>query len=382
MTLQNFKYTLTITKTTANRVGSDKLQKQLQHMKLRAFNASRVKAGWKGKITDDNLEKPKTVPGGLSYYAKFSISCRPARVRRPEVVEAQWEQVKANLEAAAKMGGWEITGQDGKKVVKAEQSYSEAQIPEDWKKHFSHLYERDDQISIVLSSLQAGIATGFEDRFHVCLVGPPAGGKTEIVRAVRTLLGNDAVLEYDATATTQAGAIKDLDSRAEIPRVLLIEELEKVDENSLRWLLGVLDHRAEIRKTNFKVNIQKSVKMLCISTVNNYDLFLDMMSGALASRFPNHVYCPRPGRAVLQKILEREILRVKGKTKWIKPTLDYAEKNGITDPRKVISICLCGRNDLLSGDYQLKLDHTSVSKYHKKTRLKLKKERRDEQPQA
>ncbi len=30
-----------------------------------------------------------------------------------------------------------------------------------------------------------------------------------------------------------------------------------------------------------------------------------MMYGALASRFPNHIYCPRPGRAILQKILEQ-----------------------------------------------------------------------------
>lgn len=377
---QAFKYSITVSKTAQNRIEATKLAKQIEHIKLRAFNASRVKAGWKGKVVDDNLEKPKKVGDGLSYFVRFYITCKPARLRQPEVVEAQWEQVKLNIESAAKIGGWEISGEDGKKVEKKQQSYAEAQIPDDWKKHFTHLYEREDQISIVLSSIQAGIATGFDDRYHVCLVGPPAGGKTEILRAVREVVGNDAVLEYDATATTQAGAIKDLDSRAEIPRILLIEEMEKVDENSLRWLLGVLDHRAEIRKTNFKVNIQKSVKMLCICTVNNYDLFLDMMSGALASRFPNHVYCPRPGREVLQKILEREVARVKGRVKWIKPTLDYAAKNSISDPRKVISICLCGRNELLTGEYQRKMDRTSVGRYHKKTRLKLKKEKRDETP--
>jgi len=378
MSSQTFKYSITISKKAANRVESEKLYKQVEHVKLRAFNASRVKAGWKGRISDDNLEKPKKTAEGYTYFARFSVTCKPARARQPDVVEAQWQEIKLTIESSAKINGWEVTGQDGKKVKQKEVAFAEAKIPEDWKSHFEHLYERDDQISIVLSALQAGISTDFDDRYHVCLVGPPAGGKTEILRAVRTLLGNDAVLEYDATATTQAGAIKDLDSRAEIPRVLLIEELEKVDENSLRWLLGVLDHRAEIRKTNFKVNIHKSVKMLCISTVNNYDLFLDMMSGALASRFPNHIYCPRPNRRILEQILIREVARVKGRTKWIKPTLDYAEKNRITDPRKVISICLCGRNDLLTGDYQAKLDRTSISKFHKKTRLKLKKESRDE----
>lgn len=375
---QVFRYSLTISKTAANRIEGEKLAKQIEHVKLRAFNASRVKSGWRGRAVDDNLEKPKKEADGFRYFCRFSISCKPSRARQPEVVEAQWEQVRLNIESAAKLNGWEISAQDGKKVQKKEASYAPAEIPEDWKKHFAHLYEREDQISIVLSAIQAGIATDFHDRFHVCLVGPPAGGKTEILRGVRTLLGNDAVLEYDATATTQAGAIKDLDSRAEIPRVLLIEEMEKVDENSLRWLLGVLDHRAEIRKVNFKQQIQKSVKMLCICTVNNYDLFNDMMSGALASRFPNHVYCPRPDREVLRRILEREVARVKGKRKWIAPTLDYATENKISDPRKVISICLCGRDELLSGVYQEKLNRTNIALFHKKTKLKLKKEARDE----
>lgn len=369
------KFTLTLRKSAKNRIDATKLAAHLQHIKLRAFNASRVKSGWKGKVEESNLEKPKVKGDSeVEYFAKFTITCRPARARRPEVVEAQYEAIREVISSTGKMSGWELAGENGDKIKPKAQAYAEAQIPDDWTKQFAHLYEREDQISIVLSSIKAGIESNWADRFHVVLVGPPAGGKSDLLRGIKELLGNDAVLEYDATATTQAGATKDLDSRAEIPRVMLIEELEKVDENSLRWLLGVLDHRAEIRKTNFRVNIHKSVKLLCVSTVNDYDAFLDMMSGALASRFPHHVYCPRPGRQVLQKILEREVARVKGKVKWIKPALDYAEKAKISDPRKVISICLCGRDDLLTGEYQSKLDRTDAATFHKNRKSELRKQ--------
>lgn len=369
MSGQVFKYTILLAKSSKTRIDVERLEKQIQHIKLRAFNASRVKAGWSGKVIEKNYKTPRIVSGSLRYKVKFAVRCKPVRSRDPDVVERQYDEIVEAVEKAGKQQSWEVTVEkEGKAVEKKEQVYAKAEIPEDWRKHFDHLYERDDQIEIVLSALKAGIESNFTDRYHCCLVGPPAGGKSDLLKGLKEILGNDAVLEYDATATTQAGAIKDLAERAEVPRVLLIEELEKVDENSLRWLLGVLDHRGEIRKTNFKVQIHKEIRMLCICTVNDYNLFLDMMYGALASRFPNHVYCPRPGRAVLKKILEREVARVKGKTKWIEPTLDYAEKKGITDPRRVISICLCGRNDLLNGSYQKRLDNTDVTKHSKKAR--------------
>lgn len=365
------KFTVSIRKGSKNRTDPERLNSQIKHIKLRAFNASRVKAGWTGKVMESNLDKPKIINGEFVYKVQFSVICKPARSRDPNVVERQYEEIVDAIDKAGKSQGWEVSvNKDSQKSAAKAQEYAKAEIPEEWTQHFQHLYEREDQIEIVLSSIQAAIKSNFQDRFHVCLAGPAACGKTEILRGVRSMLGNDAVLEYDATATTMAGAIKDLAERAEVPRILLIEEMEKVDENSLRWLLGILDHRAEIRKVNFKQQIHKEVRMLCLCTVNDYDLFTDMMYGALASRFPNHVYCPRPGRKVLEQILKREVERVKGREKWITPTLDYAEKHGITDPRRVISICLCGRNQLLTGEYQKRLDRTDVSRFHKKTQLR------------
>ena len=40
------------------------------------------------------------------------------------------------------------------------------------------------------------------------------------------------------------------------------------------------------------------------------------------------------------------------------PTLDYCEQQGITDPRQVTALCLCGREMLITGEYQKMLADT------------------------
>ena len=233
-------------------------------------------------------------------------------------------------------------------------------IPEDHASSFSHIFERDSQIAIVRSAIEAAQASGFRNRFHCVLYGPPACGKTEILQAFKRMLGPDCVLQLDATAMTQAGAIRILLESARIPPVLLIEEIEKVGEEMLRWLLGVLDHRGEIRKTNFNVgNVQREVKMLCLATANDIQSFELAMSGALASRFAHRLFCPRPSRTVLERILEREIGKASGRGEWIKPALEYCARHERTDdPRRVVAVCLSGRDGLLTGEYQRHLQAT------------------------
>src|SRR5207253_11168735 len=140
-------------------------------------------------------------------------------------------------------------------------------------------------------------------RSHCLLWGRPACGKTEILLAIERMLGREAVVKLDATMTSKAGAenlILELDS---VPPILLIEELEKCDPANLPWLLGVLDQRGEIVKTVFRNAFRKETKCLCLATANSLDLLERVHSGALASRFPNKIPCPRPSRAVLEKIL-------------------------------------------------------------------------------
>jgi hypothetical protein len=239
-------------------------------------------------------------------------------------------------------------------------SYAEVVIPDNWySDYFDHIYNRGPQIEIVNSCVEAGIASGFENRFHTVLYGDPACGKSAIAHGFKEMLGDDAVLVYDATNTTQAGAIKDLADRIVMPRLLIVEEIEKCDEASLRWLLSVLDFRGEIRKVNARTQLQKDVRLVCVATVNDYQLFKKMMYGALASRFAHHVYCPRPDKDILYRILEREVDAIGGDKAWIQPAIDFAEICDENDPRRVTAICLCGKDALLNGTYQSNIYHSA-----------------------
>ena len=165
---------------------------------------------------------------------------------------------------------------------------------------------------------------------------------------------NRDFLKFDATSATDAGVRDILLKSTNIPPVLIVEEIEKTDEKSLRWLLGVLDHRAEIRKTNFRIGHQaRNVKMICLATVNDMKLFEKVMCGALVSRFPNKIYCARPDRKLMKDILKRELAKVGGREEWIEPALTFCmDKLKITDPRAITPVCLCGRDKLLDGSYQ------------------------------
>lgn len=222
--------------------------------------------------------------------------------------------------------------------------------------HFDHLYDRDHQIKMVLSAIEAANESNFENRFHCLLHGEPACGKSDILISIGNMLGkeDEAYMKLDATSTTMAGAQKKfLDPNIKLPNILLIEEIEKQKEDHFRWLLALLDARAEIRKDTARESYKRSHKMLCLATVNNMDLFKRQMSGALHSRFSNKIYCPRPDRKILEKILSREIEKSNGKKEWIEPALKFCvDKMGWNDPREIIPVCLQGRDGLLDGSYQ------------------------------
>lgn len=237
-------------------------------------------------------------------------------------------------------------------------AYTDVAIPDDWEDNFSHLFGLDPHIERIKVALEAGIISGWVNRFNVVLQGPPGCGKSDICRSVKRALGDDAVMEFDATATTAAGAIKELSELEILPRVLIVEEIEKADEKALSFLLGVLDLRGEIRKTTARNTIQRDTKLFCIATVNNVELFNRLQAGALASRFSNKIWFRRPSREQVAMILTREIDKVNGDYRWITPVLDYADKHDITDPRMLTALCLCGRDKWLTGEYEVMLSAT------------------------
>lgn len=269
-------------------------------------------------------------------------------------------------------GRWVITEVDGKPYappsdadtvtlkMEAEQiGYADCDIPENWGEYFEHLYGLDYHIARVRKAVAAGIASSWGNRFNTVLVGPPGCGKSDIALSMKAALGDQAVMSFDATSTTAAGLIKTLNELEIMPRVIIFEEIEKASADALVPLLGIADQRGEINKTTARGDVQKDVKCLCIATVNDFDLFRKLQSGALNSRFSNKVHFERPAREVSMRILRREIAKVDGDQEWAEPAIDYCESNGITDVREMISICLCGGDDLLTGEYQKMMDATS-----------------------
>lgn len=230
---------------------------------------------------------------------------------------------------------------------------------------FEGIYDRDAQLNVILSALRTAQLSNYNKRFHCLLYGPPGCGKTDMRERIGHALGreNSDYFVFDATNTTAAGAAKKFLSDPVLPPVMMIEEIEKAEGENLRWLLGILDQRAEIRKINARGNRYKKAKVLCIATANDMRKLKGLMGGALASRFANKIFCPRPTRDILAKILRREMKEIPGsKEEWIEEALKYCvdipenQKRYQNDPREIIPVCLCGADRLLDGSYQRDLD--------------------------
>jgi cytidylate kinase len=274
-----------------------------------------------------------------------------------------------NTRATNPLGGrWTISTVDGEPYevtregdavsTKDFTAYADFDLPEDFEAHFDHLYGLDSHIGRIRLALEVARTSQFANRYHVALIGKPGCGKSDICETLATLLGEDAVMKFDATATTAAGAIKQLDEAEILPRVLIVEEIEKVSAEALSFLLALMDMRGEIRKTTAKSKIVKDTKILVIATVNNHVLFDGMLAGALSSRFSNKLWFKRPDEDTIRRILSREVAKLDGDDDWIQPAIDYAHEKGIDDPRMITALCLCGRDAWLDGSFVKMLGDT------------------------
>lgn len=277
-----------------------------------------------------------------------------------------------NTRATNPLGGrWTIDSVDGQSYevsregdtvsVKDFIAYAEPVMPDDFELPFDHLYGLDSHISRVKLTLEVAIRSQFLNRYHVALIGPPGCGKSDICETIASMLGEDAVMKFDATATTAAGAIKQLDEAEILPRVLIVEEIEKVNAEALSFLLALMDMRGEIRKTTARSKIVKDTKILVIATVNNHQLFEGMLAGALASRFSNKLWFHRPDVDTIRRILTREIAKLDDNEEWIEYAIEYARDKNIDDPRMITALCLCGGDGWLDGSYVKMLADTDKS---------------------
>ena len=372
---------ITLTKQSGRALNDEKSTLQIQSCIDAVTTQERTKRGWSiGFAADDDTTKRFTFVEnklGKLYSVDVSAVCRPSKMRKTFAQE--FENICAMLDSKAQIPAnrWKVSHVDGETYVPHEVQqltadpnedigYAPFEVPDDeeWIAKFDGLYGLDDYVEIIRSTLESAADTHFMKRTNIVLQGPPACGKSEICKRLKRLLGAEAVLEFDATSTTMAGAQQELSTREELPRVLIVEEIEKAPEASLQWLLSVLDLRGEIRKTTARGNILKEVHMVGIATCNDVALFDKLSAGALSSRFSMPLEMFRPTREIKARILKREVDETGGNIAWIEPTLDFCEQMGGTfdDPRKMISVMLTGRDKLLDGSYQKMLRRTSPVK--------------------
>lgn len=240
---------------------------------------------------------------------------------------------------------------------------------------FKGIYGRSAQIRTAMSVLHAAFSTKMQRRHNILFWGYPGCAKSHLVSGIKDLIGKNAFLELDSTSTTKAGIekifLESLDKG--IPPVVIIEEIEKTDENALRVWLSALDERREIRKVNFNVaKVRKPLDIVCIATANDKIAFDKLFRasnqegrGALSSRFTKQIYCPRPEPSIMKRILERDIKEYGGKKQWIEPCINLYQQLEITDPREVLGLLVGGdrlldqsfQNDLLKIHQQQKKDY-------------------------
>lgn len=374
----------TAAKPAARSLRDEVLENNVQNI-LDTLNTQALKIrGWKvGVKTQGNgkewrqISAAATEYAGTKYEHVYKIDYTVTFTREDDVHPEPQElgaimRTIATKVRAPQGGRFELVEVDGKPFTRADNSegdedgdeigYAPVEIPEDFEDYFSHLFGLDSQITRIRRAIEAGIMTDWDRREHCVLYGPPGCGKSDVSQTIKRALGENAVMEYDATATTAAGAIKDLTEREILPRIIIIEEIEKAPEQAMTFLLGLMDLRASIRKTTARssASVTRDTKLFAIATVNNTELFEKLQAGALASRFSQRIKFNRPSRELLARILKREIAKLgeQGDMDWIEPTLDYCEEKGINDPRRVTSICLCGREMLLTGEYQKLLADT------------------------
>jgi len=278
--------------------------------------------------------------------------------------------------------------------------YADVEMPSDemLEVGMDGLFNLDNQIDMVVTALQRAIEGGFKFRDHQLLIGEPGCGKSETLSRIYNMLDamgfGSAVLKIDGTAMTSAGIIELLKNIPIMPRIMMVEELDKATNDAVAVFLGLMDKRGEVRKITYRDQFNRDGRMLVLATANSFEKIQRMQEGAVLSRFGNPVHYERVKEDGLRRILHRELneqdlaicckpvitknkrgeevqnecgncKECKRRNKWIDATLRWCKEHegklviDTMDPRFVIKMCVAGQ-DKLDGRYQRSLEATSM----------------------
>ena len=227
-------------------------------------------------------------------------------------------------------------------------------LPDDWHPYFDpDIYGLDHQIRLIWDALSAFIESDYQQRSHVCCYGQPGCGKSTVVRRFVSMLEElspkGAIKRFTASQTTKAGLELILLEANPKPTLIAVEEIDKTSPDNVSCFLDVFDTEGTIRRTNARDGQKENpIQALGMCTANNLPKFRGFHDGALASRFSQKIFFPRPNKEVLRLIALREIRKTNGNEKWADKALAQLEAEGTNDPRRLRAI-LTSRKRLMDG---------------------------------
>lgn len=206
--------------------------------------------------------------------------------------------------------------------------------------YFHRIYDREAHIRIIYDNLKVAVKTKFKVRHHILLKGKPACAKTELFLAFIDWLGDDLIESIDASTMTKAGLERMLLEKSEdgtLKPILVMEEIEKCADENVACLIQVMDARGRIQRVNANTvrdgNGVGDCKIVVWGTCNDSDGLKKFHDGAIWSRFGNKLDCLRPDRALMEKILHREITEIEGKDEWVDVVLNFCYDELGKNPR-------------------------------------------------
>lgn len=385
------KFDITVGRTTKKRLSPEKRREQLQFIADAACRNFTNR--WKADIPQKLLTEEEIGDGDfrqLRYTAVIQLV--KERYLDAEVVKRNFKKTQNIMARAARRMKWnllsdealmpvngqlqvingvgELMGDPAPRILK-KLSSSSLELPpltdEVMKKHFGRIYSREPHIRIIYDNLKTAVRTKFKARHHILLKGKPSCAKSELYMAFVDWLGSDYIEEVDASTMTKAGLERLLQEKASsgtLKPILVMEEIEKCHPENVSCLIQVMDGRGRIQRVNAHTvrdgdSDAISSPIIIWGTCNNENVLKNFFDKAIWSRFSNKLDCDRPDRALMEKILCREVIDIEGKSEWVPVVLDFCYnelanipkfKDEFDDPRLARAL-LAGGDRLLDKSY-------------------------------